>query len=228
MKITFTICAVSMLLAISWTKENHGIQSSTIDDENLTPQNKIASVTIGTQVWMQKNLDVTTYRNGDKIPQIKDSAKWSKLTTGAWCWYKNDSANGAAYGKLYNWYAIHDPRGLAPAGWHIPSDSEWYVIADFLGTNAKNAGGKMKETGTAHWLDPNVNATNSTGFTALGGGYRDNLGQFAYINFLGYWWSSTGSGTGYAICRRLVSYGGFMDRMTYENGKGFSVRCVKD
>ncbi|MBV9961095.1 MAG: fibrobacter succinogenes major paralogous domain-containing protein, partial [Parafilimonas sp.] len=191
-------------------------------------QKGITSVTIGTQVWMDKNLDVTRYRNGDKIPQVKDSAKWSKLTTGAWCWYKNDSVKGAAYGRLYNWYAVHDPRGLAPQGWHIPSDSEWFVISNFLGTNAKNAGGKMKEAGTAHWLDPNVNAVNSSGFTALGAGYRDNLGQFAYINFLGYWWSSTESGTKGALCRRLTSYGGFMDRMTYEKGKGFSVRCVKD
>ena len=195
MKTTFTICAVLMLLGISWTKENNCIQSSTIDDENSTNQDNIASVTIGTQVWMQKNLDVSRYRNGDRIPQVQDSAKWAKLTTGAWCWYKNDPANDAVYGKLYNWYAIHDPRGLTPEGWHVASDSEWYVVLNFLGTNAKNAGGKMKETGTAHWLDPNVNATNSTGFTALGGGYRDNLGQFCYINFLGYWWSSTGNGT---------------------------------
>ena len=228
MKTTFTTCAVLMLLAISWTQENSSIQSSVIGDENSTQQNNIASVTIGAQVWMEKNLNVSRYRNGDKIPQVKDSAKWAKLTTGAWCWYNNDSATGAVYGRLYNWYAIHDPRGLAPAGWHIPGDSEWDVVLNFLGTNDKNAGGKMKETGTTHWLDPNVNATNSTGFTALGGGYRDNLGQFAYINFLGYWWSSTANGTNYAFCRRLHSYGGFMDRMSYEKGKGFSVRCVKD
>jgi len=228
MKTTFTICAVLMLLAISWTQENSSIQSSAIGDENSMQQNNIASVTIGTQVWMKKNLNVSRYRNGDQIPQVKDSAKWAKLTTGAWCWYNNDSATGAVYGRLYNWYAIHDPRGLAPAGWHIPGDSEWDVVLNFLGTNDKNAGGKMKEPGTTHWLDPNVNATNSTGFTALGGGYRDNLGQFAYINFLGYWWSSTANGIKYAFCRRLVSYGGFMDRMSYEKGKAFSVRCVKD
>jgi uncharacterized protein (TIGR02145 family) len=228
MKTTCTTCAVLMLLAISWTKENSSIQFSIIGDENSTQQNNIASVIIGTQVWMQKNLNVSRYRNGDKIPQVKDSATWAKLTTGAWCWYKNDSATGAVYGKLYNWYAIHDPRGLAPAGWHIPADPEWLTISTFLGTNAKNAGGKMKETGTAHWLDPNVNATNSSGFTALPGGYRDDLGQFAYVNFLGYWWSSTGDGIKYAFCRRLVAYGGFMDRMSYEKGKGFSVRCVKD
>jgi uncharacterized protein (TIGR02145 family) len=228
MKTTFATCAVLMLLAISWTKENSSIQSSTTGDKNSIQEDNIASVTIGTQVWMQKNLDVSLYRNGDIIPQVTDPAKWAKLTTGAWCWYNNDSATGAIYGKLYNWYAIHDSRGLAPAGWHIPSDIEWNVISNFLGTNAKNAGGKMKETGTAHWLDPNVNAINSSGFIALGGGYRDNLGKFAYINFLGYWWTSTGNLPKNAWCRRLVSYGGFMDRMSYEKTKGFSVRCVKD
>lgn len=227
MKTTFTTCAVLMLLAISWTK-NSSIQSSTIGDENSIQQNKIASVTIGTQVWMKKNLDVSRYKNGDKIPQVKNPAQWAKLTTGAWCWYNNDSATGAVYGKLYNWYAIHDPRGLAPEGWHIPGDAEWDVVLKFLGNNENNAGGRMKITGTAFWLDPNVNATNSTGFGAPGGGYRDNLGQFAYLNFLGYWWSSTGNGPYHAWCRRLVSYGGFMDRMAYEKGKGFSVRCVKD
>jgi len=228
MKTIFAACAVLMLLAISWTKENNSIQSSTLGGENLTQQNSFASVTIGTQVWMQKNLNVSRYRNGDEIPQVKDSARWAKLTTGAWCWYKNDSMIGAVYGKLYNWYAINDPRGLAPSGWHIASSSEWYATYTFLGTNDHNAGGKMKEAGTAHWLNPNVNAINTSGFTALPGGYRDNLGQFAYINFLGYWWSSTGNGIKYAWCRCLVSYGGFMDSVSYHKGKGFSVRCIKD
>jgi uncharacterized protein (TIGR02145 family) len=225
MKITFTTCAVLMLLTIFFIKETSNAQSSGISGENST---QIDSVIIGTQVWMEKNLSVNHYRNGDKIPRVKDSATWAKLTTGAWCWYKNDPATGTVYGKLYNWYAIHDPRGLAPEGWHIPSDSEWYTVSSFLGTNAQNAGGKMKETGTTHWLDPNVNATNSSGFTALGGGYRSEIGQFCYINFLGYWWSSTQIGPNFAFCRRLVSYGGFMDRMSYEKKKGFSVRCIKD
>jgi uncharacterized protein (TIGR02145 family) len=230
-KIKAAVAALVLLVAISCKKES-SVQSSTINNESSTQQDitgNIASVTIGTQVWMKKNLNVSRYRNGDKIPQVRDSAQWAKLTIGAWCWYNNDSATGAVYGKLYNWYAINDPRGLAPAGWHIPNDSEWLATETLLGgTNGRNAGGKMKETGTTHWLDPNVNATNSSGFTALGGGYRSEIGQFCYINFLGYWWSSTQSGPNYAFCRRLVSYGGFMDRISYEKQKGFSVRCVKD
>ncbi|HEX5152597.1 MAG TPA: fibrobacter succinogenes major paralogous domain-containing protein [Parafilimonas sp.] len=228
MKATFATCAVLMLLAMSRTKENSSIQSSGVGDEISTQPSKIPSVIIGAQVWMKNNLNVSRYRNGDKIPQVKDSVKWATLTTGAWCWYNNDSATGAVYGKLYNWYAIHDPRGLAPAGWHIPSSSEWLAASTFLGTNAHNAGGKMKETGTDHWLDPNVEATNSSGFTALPGGYRSTIGQFCYINFLGLWWTSTEAGSKYAWCRRLHSYGGFIDSMSYEKQRGFSVRCVKD
>lgn len=235
MKTIFTTsCLVFALLTISFTKKNGTVLSSAVSDNDsiqatITDESDdIASVTIGTQVWMAKNLDVSEYRNGDKIPEVKDSATWANLTTGAWCWYNNDSAHYAIYGKLYNWWAVHDPRGLAPEDWHIPSDAEWYTVYNFLGTNAHNAGGKMKETGATHWLDPNVGTSNSTGFTALGGGYRENFGRFCYINFLGYWWSSTENGTKRAYCRRLVSYGGFMDRMHYEKQKGFSVRCVRN
>src|SRR6478609_5396230 len=130
-KIKAALAALVLLVAISCKKETNSVQSSTISDGSSTLQGiteNIASVTIGTQVWMKKNLNVSRYRNGDIILQVKDSAKWSKLTIGAWCWYNNDSATGAVYGKLYNWYAIHDPRGLAPTGWHIPSDSEWLTL----------------------------------------------------------------------------------------------------
>jgi hypothetical protein len=114
--------AAILVLAISCKKENNTIQSSRINDKSSTPEliaetndpGKYASIKIGTQKWMSKNLTVSRYRNGDKIPQVKDAAKWDTLTTGAWCWINNDSATGAVYGKLYNWYAVNDPRGLAP------------------------------------------------------------------------------------------------------------------
>ena len=91
------------------------------------------TVTIGTQVWTSKNLDVATYRNGDVIPQVQDQDAWANLTTGAWCYYNNDPAYGDTYGKLYNWYAVTDPRGLAPQGWHIPNDVDWVILATALG-----------------------------------------------------------------------------------------------
>ena len=102
------------------------------------------SVTIGTQVWMTKNLDVSTFRNGDPIPQVKTEEEWIKAGENkqpAWCYHENDPANGAKYGKLYNWYAVSDPRGLAPVGYHIPSDAEWTKLEDYLGSNP---GTKMK------------------------------------------------------------------------------------
>src|SRR4030095_5656585 len=140
-----TSLAIAILFAISCRKEFEHTQSTRLAGET-TPSDVVTGkypvVLIGTQKWMATNLSVSHYRNGDKIPQVKDSAQWAKLTTGAWCWYNNDSATGAVYGKLYNWFAIHDPRGLAPAGWHVPSDSEWYVVSNFLGANAHNAGGK--------------------------------------------------------------------------------------
>src|SRR5204863_7930490 len=107
-------------------------------------------IQIGTQVWMAKNLDAAIYNNGDPIPEVKDPTQWIGLKTGAWCYYENNTANGTIYGKLYNFYALKDPRGLAPAGWHIPSHTGWQVVENYLG--GKNiAGGKMKETGTQNW-----------------------------------------------------------------------------
>ena len=107
------------------------------------------TVTIGSQVWTSKNLDVATYRNGDVIPQVQDENAWENLTTGAWCYYDNDASNGTKYGKLYNWYAVNDPRGLAPNGYHIPTDAEWTQLSDYLGGG--EAGTKMKST--SGWVE---------------------------------------------------------------------------
>ena len=224
-KIKTALAVYVLLVAISCKKENSSIQSSVISVENSTQQNKIPSVIIGAQVWMEKNLNVNHYRNGDNIPQVRDSAQWAKLTTGAWCWYNNDPATGAVYGRLYNWYAIHDPRGLAPEGWHIPSDSEWHATGTFLGNTA---GGKMKETGSSHWIDPNIDATNSSGFKGLPGGYRSFTGQFCYINYLGLWWTSTEYNSSTAWYRRLLCYSDFLDWWRFPKQMGFSVRCIKN
>ena len=102
-------------------------------------------IKIGDQTWTIKNLDVTTYRNGDAIPQLEDQEEWANLTTGAWCYYENESDNGTTYGKLYNWFAVNDPRGLAPKGYHIPTDEEWTILSVNLGGESQ-AGTKMKST----------------------------------------------------------------------------------
>ena len=143
------------------------------------------------QIWMSKNLDVSTYRNGDIIPQVTNPAIWASLTIGAWCWYNNDSATYAAtYGKLYNWYAVNDPRGLAPQGWHVPSQNEWFILGNCLGSD-HNSGGRMKEVGTVHWASPNTGADNSSGFAALPGGNCYSNGIFNDLGNEGHFWCST-------------------------------------
>ena len=195
------------------------------------------TVLIGSQTWDRKNLNVTTYRDGTPIPEVQDSTAWASLTTGAWCHYNNDPANDAIYGKLYNWYAvagIHDTdpntpnKELAPTGYHIPSDAEWSTLTDYLGGEAV-AGGKIKETGTTHWASPNADATNSSGFTALPGGFRLYIGSFLNIGLYGFWWSSTEDYRANTWYRGLNFLSGgaasyYLDNATY----GYSVRCLRD
>ena len=128
--------------------------------------NAFGVTSIGTQIWMTRNLTVSQYRNGDIIPEVTDPAAWAALTTGAWCYYNNDPANGPIYGKLYNWYAVNDSRGLAPNGYHIPTTTEWTTLTNTLG-GLSLAGGDLKEAGITHWSDPNTGATNNSGFTGL-------------------------------------------------------------
>lgn len=184
--------------------------------------------TICCQSWMTKNLDVATYRNGDPIPKITDNAAWGALTTGAYCYYLNDSASYAAtYGKLYNWYAVNDPRGLAPEGWHIPTHFDWTTLENCLG-GVTIAGGAMKETGTIHWTTPNTGATNISGWAGLPGGYRNYYGTFSNVTSSGYWWSATEDGTAGAWYRYLLSTNGNIYRFSTNKQIGFSVRCVRD
>jgi uncharacterized protein (TIGR02145 family) len=187
-----------------------------------------AEVTICTQRWMVKNLDVDKYRNGDPIPKVTDPTAWEALTSGAYCYYNNDSATYAAtYGKLYNWYAVTDARGLAPAGWHIPSDVEWTILSTCLGGDAI-AGGAMKETGTTHWQTPNTGATNTSGFTGLPGGVRNYNGPTFGIQSDGLWWSSTENSTSEAW-HRVLYYAITNLISTYSLKKsGMSVRCLRD
>ena len=184
------------------------------------------TVTIGTQVWMVENLKVTKYRNGDPIPNISDATAWSNLTTGAYCNYNNDANNLTTYGRLYHWYAVNDSRNIAPAGWHVPSDTELTTLLTYLG-GVNIAGGKLKETGITHWNTPNEGATNQTGFTAVPGGYRIAGGTCNYMGSHGYWWCSTVSGTNGLYMRMY-----FGDTFVFQDGSvkktGFSVRCLKD
>ena len=186
------------------------------------------TVTIGTQTWTTKNLDVATFRNGDAIPQAKTNEEWSAAGINkqpAWCYYENDPKNGTKYGKLYNWYAVNDARGLAPAGYHIPTDEEWTVLSTFLG-GEDAAGKKMKRN--SGWL-ANGNGTNSSGFSGLPGGFRNYGGGFFNVDDRGDWWSASEVNGSYAWNRRLSSYYSSLHRDNDGNKYyGFSVRCVRN
>jgi uncharacterized protein (TIGR02145 family) len=185
------------------------------------------SVTIGSQVWMQSNLDVDHYRNGDPIPEVKNLVEWHKLTTGAWCYFNNNYKNGIIYGKLYNWYAVNDSRGLAPVGWHIPSDIEWETLIEFLG-GEKIAGGKMKEKGFSHWNYPNEGATNSSSFSGLPGGELSYYGQFSGLGVYCEMWSSTERSKNLSHSRTLGFNYTYLVNLTPGKDYGLSVRCIKD
>lgn len=216
-KIIFAILVVALILSFGINKSNS--QVTDIDG------NTYKTVIIGTQEWTAENLNVEHYRNGDLIPQVQDKDEWSKLTTGAWCYYEYDSKNGKTYGKLYNWYAVNDQRGLAPEGWHIPSDTDWTKLTDYLG-GVKVAGGKIKAT--TLWNSPNTGATNKSGFSALPGGYRWGNGTFGNIGGYGYFWSSSDCYNKSAWGRGLSYF--FSEVFPLYNSKpdGLSCRCVRD
>jgi len=184
-------------------------------------------VLIDSQTWTGCNANTKFYNNGDSIPEVTDPTTWMSLTTGAWCYVNGDPSTESTYGILYNWYAITDPRGFAPVGYHIPSDAEWTTLTDYLGGEAV-AGGKMKETGLCHWRTPNAGATNTSLFTGLPGGNRNTSGTFLYIGDYGYWWSSTEDGPGSAWRRGLSYLNSPAYRASSIKTHGFSVRFIKD
>jgi len=188
------------------------------------------SVTIGTQTWTLRNLDVATYANGDIIPEITDEVEWENTSIGAWCYPNNDPALGAVYGKLHNFYAVNDPRGLAPIGYHIPTQTEFQTLSDYLGGDAVS-GGPLKETGTTHWNSPNTGATNSSGFTALGAGDRSpSGGVFSSIGVTGNFWSATESVPSILSFFLTVGFNfvGSLSANQSVQRYGYSVRLIKD
>ncbi len=226
MTIAGQVCSISMV--VQEKPSTIGIPGPNITDAE---NNTYKTVTIGTQTWMAENLKVTKYNDGTAIPNITDNTQWSNLTTGAWSYYNNDVANNAKYGKLYNWYALskisNGNKNVCPTGWHVPTDAEWTVLTDYLGGESV-AGGKMKEVGTTSWNSPNTDATNTSLFTGLPGGYRYNSGGYGSIGNDGYWWSSTENNTYYAWYRTLFNVHGDTYRNSNYKKFGLSVRCLRD
>ncbi len=184
-------------------------------------------VKIGTQIWAVRNLDVTHFKNGDTILEAKTAEEWQKAgdsSIAAWCYYDNDSLNGKKYGKLYNWYAVNDRRGLATNGWHIPDEEEWTILIEYLG--GTDAAGIQLKT-TEGWNNEG-NGTNTSGFCGLPGGYRYNNGSFNGIEKFGSWWSIVESGSQNAWYRYLSAADGKIMRKVDDRRDGFSVRCLKN
>jgi len=205
----------------SGCEKDDGITVTDIDG------NVYAGITIGSQVWMATELKTTKFRDGSAIPAVTDNVAWGNLTTPGMCDYGNTAANAATYGKLYNWYAVADPRGLCPEGWHVPAQVEWISMLDAIG-GIYEAGGKMKEVGTTHWSSPNSYATNESGFTSLGGGYRNYQGVFKDLSYNVGYWSSTPSNSGYAMYIGLWFMNKDVDNYALDKKSGINVRCIQD
>jgi len=184
------------------------------------------TVKIGTQIWMVENLKAASYRYGDPIPEFTGGPVWITLTTGASLNYNNDFYKVSIFGRLYNWYAVDDFRGLAPSGWHVPSDSEWQLLVDYLGGDAV-AGGKMKETGTAHWNSPNYGATNESGFSAIQSGYFVGNSLLGYVGYRARYWSSTERDNNAWYLDVSYNSSAVFRALDFKR-LGYSIRCVKD
>ena len=176
--------------------------------------------------WMVENLRVCRYANGDSILHIEDNVEWSVSNQGAWSYYNHNEQNGNVFGKLYNGWAVEDPRNVCPDGWHVPNDEEWFALTDANG-GLTGGGGSLKATGITVWLAPNTGASNSSGFAGLPGGTRLAGGDFQEIYGSGYWWNSTGNS---AVLNHRILYYTSNGVWTGSASKyeGHSIRCVKD
>jgi uncharacterized protein (TIGR02145 family) len=228
---------LSLLLNCSKEENDTGnniaapIFNSSLTYGTLTDQegNTYKTITIGSQIWMAENLRTTKFNDGTPIPLVTDRTAWSKLWTPAYSWCDNDQAKYEKnYGAIYNWHTVNTGK-LSPTGWHVPSAEEWNVLINYLGGDAY-AGNKLKEVDTTHWGEYNKYATNSSGFTALPAGFRDDNGSFYNINYEGTWWSSSKHATdtldAYYYMMNSV-YSGVNKISRFKKG-GHSVRCIKD
>lgn len=226
---TFITIVSYSIFMVSCTNENNASVEKDKQNKNLT-------VKIGSQIWATQNLDIRTFRNGSDIPEAKTDEEWRKAEKEkkpAWCYYNNDSENGEKYGKLYNWYAVNDSRGLAPKGYHVPSSLEWESLVTNLG-GKNSAGGKLidiagkKLKSNNGWLEGG-DGTNESGFFAVPGGARHDFGNFDDIGYSAIWWTSTQQEVTIGL-NSIVWYGDNYVNTDNTNGPGagLSVRCIKD
>lgn len=188
--------------------------------------NVYQTVKIGRQWWMVENLKVTRYSNGDTISIVNNWKEWVDIEIGACCSYENDRNNIEIYGLLYNWFAVNDERDIAPEGWHVPSDTEWQVLIEYLGGN-DSAGGKMKATSDTYWQQPNIGASNKSGFSALPAGFRHYIGAYGELGTQTTFWSSSAYKDTIPVVRELEYDITGVDRYGAYRRNGYSIRCVR-
>ena len=218
------ILGLALFLNCNPTSSDNSANESTVKDAD---GNVYHTIKIGTQTWTVENLKTTKYNDGTAIPEVTNTSTWSNLSTGAYCWYNNNTeTNKNTYGALYNWYVVNTGK-LAPAGWHVPTDAEWNTLEAYLG-GENVAGGALKDTGTTYWQSPNIGATNSSGFSALPGGYREGNGYFSHVGSLGDWWSATEGNASHANYRNLYCDYSNLGRGYDDKSCGFSVRLVRN
>ena len=220
--LAFVLAMCLSFAVVSIGKPAYGYPITDVDG------NVYKTVKINGQVWMARNLNVSHYRNGDPIRHAATPAEWAdaaRKKEGAWCYYRNRSGDGEVYGKLYNWYAVNDPRGLAPEGWRIPSDKDWEHLAGTFGGKLF-AASSLKAASV--WPLPCKPVAGRTGFCALPGGYRRSDGRFFYKGMNGLFWTSTVFVRGYAWFRNMSGRNSFLFRNDTCMENGLSVRCVKE
>jgi uncharacterized protein (TIGR02145 family) len=191
--------------------------------------NSYGTVKIGTQVWMAENLKTTKYRNGNLIGTTTPSTlDISGESSPKYQWaYNGNESNVSIYGRLYTWYAVTDVRNVCPTDWHLPTDAEWTTLTNYLGSMS---GGRLKESGTAHWQEPNIDAINDSNFSALPGSMRSEDGTFGILGWDCYWWSSTEDDADNAWSRDVSCFSNDVRREELGTNKriGAYVRCLKD
>lgn len=214
-------------------------QAQTVTDYDGNSYN---TVTIGTQIWLKENLNATHYNNGEMLPNVTNGSEWSSLNSGAYCEYENNSDYSVIYGKIYNWYAAVDSRNLCPTSWHVPTNDDWIILTGYLINNGYGFDGLPNNIGksmaaTSGWTPSSIagqvgndqTSNNSSGFTALSGGYRSNYGTFSSVGGYGYWWTSTEFNAGCSYDWGIAYNSGLVTSYFCSgNPNGFSVRCVSD
>jgi uncharacterized protein (TIGR02145 family) len=206
------------------TPEDHTGETGTVTDID---GNVYHTIGIGSQFWTTENLKTTRFNDETPIPLVTDISTWGSLVAPGYCWYNNDeAANKGVYGALYNWYVVVSSK-LPPAGWHVSTDAEWTILETYLG-GLTEAGGKLKETGTDHWMTPNTGATNETGFSAVPGGMRAKDGSYNHLGEAGNFWTTTTASNQAAWYRAMDYMGAGNTRGNNSVNWGMSVRLVRD